>query len=131
MVKRAVVVGSLAVALAGITLAGEAGAQAPRLSPLQVSGPTNLGDFVRDDEAAKVLGEALFWDSSDGVQACATCHFRAGADPRRKNQISPDQIGPVVSAPTSTSMGWDRTTGSAVTPSPSGSSQIPRITSRP
>jgi cytochrome c peroxidase len=26
---------------------------------------------------------------SDGVQACATCHFRAGADPRRKNQVSP------------------------------------------
>jgi hypothetical protein len=95
----------LAVALAGITLAGEAGAQVPPLSPLQVSGPPNLGDFVRDDEAAKVLGEALFWDSSDGVQACATCHLRAGADPRRKNQISPgllrvvNQIGPVVSAP--------------------------------
>jgi hypothetical protein len=39
-----------------------------------------------------VLGKALFWDmqvGSDGVQACATCHFRAGADPRTKNQISP------------------------------------------
>ena len=26
---------------------------------------------------------------SDGVQACASCHFRAGADPRSKNQLSP------------------------------------------
>ena len=25
----------------------------------------------------------------DNVQACATCHFRAGADTRKKNQISP------------------------------------------
>ena len=38
------------------------------------------------------LGKALFWDmqvGSDGVQACASCHFRAGADPRSKNQVSP------------------------------------------
>jgi cytochrome c peroxidase len=26
---------------------------------------------------------------SDGVQACGSCHFRAGADPRSKNQVSP------------------------------------------
>ena len=26
---------------------------------------------------------------SDGVQACASCHFRAGADPRSKNQLTP------------------------------------------
>ena len=26
---------------------------------------------------------------SDGIQACASCHFRAGADPRSKNQLSP------------------------------------------
>src|SRR5262249_28076064 len=34
----------------------------------------------------------LFWDmqvGSDGVQACATCHFRAGADPRSINQLNP------------------------------------------
>ena len=39
-----------------------------------------------------MLGKALFWDmqvGSDGVQACASCHFRAGADPRSKNQVSP------------------------------------------
>jgi len=41
---------------------------------------------------ARALGKALFWDmqvGSDGVQSCASCHFRAGADPRSKNQLSP------------------------------------------
>jgi hypothetical protein len=65
MVKRAVVVGSLAVALAGITLAGEAGAQIPPLSPLQVPG-RNVADFVGGEEAANVLGKALFWDMQVG-----------------------------------------------------------------
>jgi hypothetical protein len=65
MVKRAVVVGSLAVGLAGITVAGEARAQVPPLSPL-VPGPTNVPDFVSGEEAAKVLGKALFWDMQAG-----------------------------------------------------------------
>ena len=140
MVKGAVVVGSLAVAIAGITLAREAGAQVPPLSALPVPGPANLADFVSDPGAAKVLGKALFWDmqvGSDGVQACATCHFRAGADPRSKNQISPGFLrvaikpGPVVvSDPDFDFEGWDRTTGSAERISPSGSSQIPWIASR-
>lgn len=54
--------------------------------------PSNLGDFVRNRNAAIALGKALFWDSqvgSDGVTACATCHFHAGADNRSKNQVSP------------------------------------------
>ena len=54
--------------------------------------PTNLADYVRDRSVAIALGKALFWDmqvGSDGVQACATCHFRAGADTRKKNQVSP------------------------------------------
>jgi cytochrome c peroxidase len=54
--------------------------------------PSNLGQFVRDRGKAVVLGKALFWDmqvGSDGVQACATCHFRAGADPRSRNQAAP------------------------------------------
>lgn len=62
------------------------------LRAIQVPEPTNLGEFVRDAEMARALGKALFWDmqvGSDGVQACATCHFRAGADPRTKNQINP------------------------------------------
>jgi cytochrome c peroxidase len=57
-----------------------------------VPGPSDLGIFVRDPAMARALGKALFWDmqvGSDGVQACASCHFRAGADPRSRNQISP------------------------------------------
>ena len=54
--------------------------------------PPNLGDFVKNKQAAIALGKALFWDmsvGSDGVQACASCHFSAGADNRAKNQLSP------------------------------------------
>jgi cytochrome c peroxidase len=57
-----------------------------------VPGPANLGDFIVDRAAAIALGKALFWDmqvGSDGIQACASCHFRAGADPRSKNQLNP------------------------------------------
>jgi len=58
--------------------------------------PPNLGEFVRDRDAAIKLGKALFWDmqvGSDGIQACASCHFAAGADNRSKNQISPGLLG--------------------------------------
>jgi cytochrome c peroxidase len=50
----------------------------------------NPGGAAR--QAAIQLGKALFWDmqvGSDG-QACASCHFHAGADSRTKNQLSPD-----------------------------------------
>jgi cytochrome c peroxidase len=62
------------------------------LRAITVPEPSNLGDFVKNRPAAIALGKALFWDmqvGSDGVQACASCHFRADADPRSKNQISP------------------------------------------
>jgi cytochrome c peroxidase len=78
--------------LGGILGVGDAAAQVPALSTIPVPRPPNLGDFIRDERAAIVLGKALFWDmqvGSDGVQACATCHFRGGADPRKKNQVSP------------------------------------------
>lgn len=61
------------------------------LSTVPVPKPSNWGEFVRDDDAAIALGKALFWDmqiGSDG-QACASCHFHAGADPRAKNQLNP------------------------------------------
>lgn len=53
--------------------------------------PSNLSEFVRDEQAAIALGKALFWDAQAGsdAQACASCHFHAGADPRVKNQLSP------------------------------------------
>lgn len=55
--------------------------------------PANLGDFVKDYQAAVQLGKALFWEmqvGSDGVQACASCHFHAGADNRHTNQVNPN-----------------------------------------
>jgi Di-haem cytochrome c peroxidase len=62
------------------------------LRAVPVPTPSGLNDIVRDPAMARALGKALFWDmqvGSDGVQACASCHFRAGADPRSKNQLSP------------------------------------------
>jgi hypothetical protein len=62
------------------------------LKEIPVPEPTNLEAFVRDRDAAIVLGKALFWDmqvGSDGIQACASCHFRGGADPRSINQANP------------------------------------------
>ena len=62
------------------------------MKAIPVPEPTNLGTYVRNRTAAIALGKALFWDmqvGSDGVQACASCHFRAGADPRSINQLNP------------------------------------------
>lgn len=59
---------------------------------LVVPEPSNLADFIQDKQRAIELGKALFWDmqvGSDRVQACASCHFAAGADNRIKNQLSP------------------------------------------
>jgi cytochrome c peroxidase len=47
---------------------------------------------VQDSTALIQLGKAFFWDmqmGSDGVQACASCHFQAGADHRIKNALNP------------------------------------------
>lgn len=65
------------------------------LAPLRsvaVPEPRELGRFVKDRRKAIALGKALFWDmqvGSDGVQACASCHFHAGADSRRKGAVNP------------------------------------------
>ncbi|MBD9355297.1 cytochrome C peroxidase [Methylomonas sp. EbA] len=47
--------------------------------------------IVVNKNVAIALGKALFWDQSVGSdgQACASCHFKAGADGRIKNQIHP------------------------------------------
>ena len=50
-----------------------------------------VNPIVVNKNAAIALGKALFWDQnvgSDG-QACASCHFHAGADGRIKNQVNP------------------------------------------
>lgn len=51
-----------------------------------------LYNYIKNKKNAIKLGKALFWDmqiGSDGKQACGSCHFRAGADSRSKNQLSP------------------------------------------
>jgi cytochrome c peroxidase len=79
-----------------VAVAEPAGAEDPAFPPplasVPIPEPANLGEFVRDREAALALGKALFWDlavGSDGRTACASCHFRAGADPRSHNVVSP------------------------------------------
>jgi cytochrome c peroxidase len=62
------------------------------LNTVKVPEPPSLHRYVKNRKAAIQLGKALFWDmqvGSDGVQACGTCHFHAGADSRLKNQLSP------------------------------------------
>lgn len=103
-----------ALAAVGLSLAllawlspGSAPAQLAPAVPLSlkevaVPEPTNLHAFLKgtrgqaDGEAARKaairLGKALFWDmqvGSDNIQACASCHFNAGADVRAKNQLDP------------------------------------------
>src|SRR5262249_37768333 len=65
------------------------------LKQIPVPQPSNLNTYVRNREIAVVLGKSLFWDmqvGSDGIQACASCHFRAGADPRSINQLNPGGV---------------------------------------
>src|ERR1700739_1489311 len=62
------------------------------LSSVPIPDVPGISDYVADKNAAIALGKALFWDmqaGSDGIQACASCHFNAGADSRVKNSISP------------------------------------------
>jgi len=67
--------------------------------------PSNENDYyagatraqkVAARNAAAALGKALFWDmqvGSDSVQACASCHFHAGADNRTKGQLNSNTNG--------------------------------------
>lgn len=69
------------------------------LAPLSsVPIPTVFGmeGILADKTAAIQLGKALFWDmqaGSDDTQACASCHFNAGADSRVNNDVNPGQAG--------------------------------------
>ena len=61
------------------------------LKTVPVPDAPTFTEFVRDRQALRVLGKALFWEQqvgSDG-QACASCHFHAGADNRSRNQMNP------------------------------------------
>lgn len=63
----------------------------PEPRPDPPTEPPTLGDIVVNEDWARVLGKALFWDQqvgSDGM-ACASCHYHAGADVRIIGQLSP------------------------------------------
>ena len=80
------------VALVMLALAcwADAQTQLRSLRGVPVPEPTGLNDYVRDKAALVILGKAFFWDmqaGSDGVTACATCHFHAGADHRPRNTL--------------------------------------------
>jgi cytochrome c peroxidase len=88
----AIVAIATAVVIAGHLASAQAAAPFPSLKSVPVPEPPNLGDFVKNKTAAIALGKAFFWDmqvGSDGVLACASCHFQAGVDNRSKNQLSP------------------------------------------
>src|SRR5262249_18072445 len=70
---------------------GGVGRPLATLKGVPIPGP-DLTGYVADQNALVALGKALFWDmqtGNDGIQACATCHFNAGADSRSKNTINP------------------------------------------
>jgi cytochrome c peroxidase len=77
--------------LSGTAMTAAAGSLKP-LNTVTIPIPPNLADFVVDQQAAIQLGKAFFWDmqaGSDGVQACASCHYHAGEDIRVTNTINP------------------------------------------
>ena len=66
------------------------------LSLKMVPVPQPTGGDIMDQDAAVRLGKALYWDmqtGGDGMIACATCHFHAGADNRVQNTINPGPDG--------------------------------------
>src|SRR4051794_34023519 len=90
------------VALAGLAAVALAGsppalaAQPVSLDQVPVPEPKNLARFVKDKPTAIRLGKALFWDmqvGSDGLTACASCHFHAGTDDRTRNTLNPGANG--------------------------------------
>jgi cytochrome c peroxidase len=66
------------------------------LSSVPIPPVFGMEGIIADKTAAIELGKALFWDmqaGSDDIQACASCHFNAGADSRAINEVNPGQAG--------------------------------------
>src|SRR5262249_24086149 len=62
------------------------------LKTVAVPEPPDLGSYVKDRAAVVRLGKAFFWDmqaGSDGIVACASCHFQAGVENRSRNTLAP------------------------------------------
>jgi ferredoxin len=60
------------------------------LKAVPIPEPAGLSEYVRYRAALVRLGKVFFWDmqaGSDGVAACATCHFHVRADHRQQNQV--------------------------------------------
>ena len=63
---------------------------------------TTTADRAAAKAAAIALGKALLWDvqvGSDGLTACASCHFHAGTDHRTRNTLNPGFNGTFDAAP--------------------------------
>ncbi|HYQ70440.1 MAG TPA: hypothetical protein VET88_00780, partial [Gammaproteobacteria bacterium] len=88
---------ALPAVVGGVLYQGEIVGGSLELEPVaELEMPVNEEHFYKDRLAAEVLGKALFWDmqvGSDGVQACGSCHFHAGADNRTRNQLNPNTLG--------------------------------------
>jgi cytochrome c peroxidase len=66
------------------------------LSSVPIPPVFGMEGIIADKTAAIELGKSLFWDmqaGSDDIQACASCHFNAGADSRVNNDVNPGQAG--------------------------------------
>src|ERR1043166_8968190 len=66
------------------------------LSSVPIPPVFGMEGIIADKTAAIQLGKSLFWDmqaGSDDIQACASCHFNAGADSRANNEVNPGQAG--------------------------------------
>jgi cytochrome c peroxidase len=85
--------------LAALALSGGAQAQQQEPAPgipgslknVPIPEPSDLMTYIKDRAAAIRLGKALFWDMQLGSdnQACASCHFHAGADDRTQASLDP------------------------------------------
>jgi cytochrome c peroxidase len=100
----------------------------PALPPELVEGAGIIDSYPY----ALALGKALFWDQqvgSDG-QACASCHFNAGADARIQNQLNPGFADLTASPTGDTSFGSNRSDTGAVQLGlmPSGNRAAPNAT---
>ncbi len=86
---------AIAVVLSGHIASAQVTPPFGSLKTVPVPEPPNLGGYVKDKTAAIALGKSLFWDmqvGSDGILACASCHFQAGVDNRSKNQLNPNLL---------------------------------------
>lgn len=93
----------------------------------------DLSGIVKDEQWAKILGKALFWDEtlgSDGM-ACASCHFSAGADPRISNQLSPGLLEVTLDGDGNQIAATDSSFGDANGLTPSGHPAGPNYTVNP